>query len=151
MTESPTHFISCMLIPLKEHYVLLPRSTIAEVIPMPQLNQTNNKPDFYLGQCQWQSWQRPVIDFESLVKNTIANTSDANKLCILYGINSKIDISAYGLPCYGTPQLIQTNESTFAYAENTDDSEFLHFQMQVGNKIAYIPNLDMIEATLSQQ
>jgi len=150
MAENSTDFIPCMLIPLTEHYLLLPNSTIAEVVPMPRLNQEENKPSFWLGQCQWQNWQLPVIDLESLVKNVAANTFDANKLCILHGINAEIDISVYGLPCYGIPQLIHLNESALTLAKESEESEFLHFQIQVGNKIAYIPNLDRIEATLGQ-
>jgi len=150
MAENTTNFIPCMLIPLKQHYLLLPNSTIAEVVPMPRLSPVDNKANFWVGQCEWHSLDLPVINLESLVENTDSDITDANKLCVLHGINSSADINVYALPCYGVPQLIQINESALKLAEDAQDSDFLHYQIQIGNKIAYIPYLDRIETTLSQ-
>jgi len=151
MADNSTDFIPCMLIPLQQHYLLLPNSTIAEVIPMPHMREANDKPNYWIGQCDWHSWQLPIIDLESLVENEVYDISDANKLCVLHGINSSADINIYALPCYGVPQLIHLNESALKLAQDASDSDFLHYQIKIGNKVAYIPNLDKIELALSQQ
>jgi len=151
MADNSSDFIPCMLIPLQQHYLLLPNSTIAEVIPMPRVRAVDDKPNYWIGQCDWHSWQLPVIDLESLVENEVYDISDANKLCVLHGINTSADVSIYALPCYGVPQLIHLNESALKLALDTGDSDFVHYQIQIGNKVAYIPNLDKIEITLSQQ
>lgn len=151
MANISTDFIPCVLIPLHQHYLLLPNTTIAEVIPMPRLSTVENMPDYWVGQHDWKSWQLPVIDLEALVENNPADTVDANKLCILHGINGDANIKVYGLPCYGVPQLIHLNESALRLAPNTEESEFLHYQIQIGTKVAYIPNLDAIETSISQQ
>jgi len=151
MADNSSDFIPCMLIPLQQHYLLLPNSTIAEVIPMPRMSTVADKPDYWVGQCAWHSLQLSVIDLETLVENEPYDISDANKLCVLHGINSSADINVYALPCYGVPQLIHLNESALKLAQGTDASGFLHYQIQIGNKMAYIPNLDKVEATLSQQ
>lgn len=149
MADNSFDFIPCMLIPLQQHYLLLPNSTIAEVIPMPRLREVENKADYWVGQCDWHSWQLPVIDLESLVESESYDISDANKLCVLQGINTNAAVSVYALPCYGVPQLIHLNESALKLAQDTSESDYLHYQIQIGNKVAYIPNLDKIESTLS--
>lgn len=148
MAEQPSNFIPCMLIPLQQHYLLLPHTTLAEVVPMPELGETPNKPPYWVGQCQWHSWQIPVIDLESLVENRVASWADANKLCVLRGINEATSISVYGLPCYGVPQLIHLTESALQPVVDAADSKYLHCQVQIGSNIAYIPNLDNIEIEL---
>lgn len=150
MADNTSDFIPCMLIPLQQHYLLLPNSTIAEVIPMPRIRPSDDKPDYWVGQCDWHSLQLPVIDLESLVENEPYDTSDANKLCVLHGINSNASVSVYALPCYGVPQLIHLNESALKLAQDADRSDYLHYQIQIGKKEAYIPNLDNVEITLSQ-
>ena len=151
MTEKSTDFIPCMLIPLQQHYLLLPNTTIAEVVPMPhQIDITDDKPNYWIGQCLWHSQKITIIDLESMVENNLADAAEANKLCVLYGINTAVNINAYALPCYGVPQLIHLNESALKLAHDTEESEFLHYQVQIGNKVAYIPNLDLIENTISQ-
>ncbi len=149
MPEHSTDFIPCMLIPLQQHYLLLPNTTLAEVIPMPDLDKVSDKPQYWVGQCQWHSWQIPVIDLEGLVQDQLSNTADANKLCVIRGINDSSNINVYGLPCYGVPQLIHLTESALKPIEDADESEYLHSQIQIGNNIAYIPNLDNIEAALN--
>jgi len=151
MAENSSDFIPCMLIPLQQHYLLLPNSTIAEVFPMPHnIQSVDDKPQYWVGHYDWHAKQLPVIDLESLVETDTYDTSDANKLCVLHGINASADISVYALPCYGAPQLIHLDESALKLAKDGFDSEFLHYQIQIGKKIAYIPNLDKIEAALSQ-
>ena len=149
MSEQSTDFIPCMLIPLQQHYLLLPNTTLAEVIPMPQLDEVNGKPQYWVGQCNWHSWQIPVIDLEGMVQDNPADTADANKLCVIRGINDSSSVSVYGLPCYGVPQLFYLTESALKPVENADESNYLHSQIQIGNNIAYIPNLDNIESALN--
>ncbi|MBE9533016.1 MAG: chemotaxis protein CheW [Proteobacteria bacterium] len=151
MADNATDFIPCRLIPLQNHYLLLPNTTIAEVIPMPKLDSAVNKPSYWLGQYDWESTDLPVIDLESLIENTPLDTSTAAKLCIVHGINASSDVKTYALPCYGMPQLILLNESALNIVENTDSSEYIHCKIQIGNKITYIPNLDMVETIISQQ
>ena len=151
MAENSSDFIPCMLIPLQQHYLLLPNSTIAEVIPMPRVKPAEELPNYWIGECNWHEKKLPVINLESLIEGKDYDASDAHKLCVLHGINDSADIEVYALPCYGVPQLIHLNESALKLAQDTEGSGFLHYQIQIGKKMAYIPNLDKIEATLSQQ
>jgi chemosensory pili system protein ChpC len=149
MAENTTDFIPCMLIPLQKYFLLLPNSTIAEVIPMPQHTAMPNKSDFWVGECSWHDRQLPIINVEALIQSENTDVSDANKLCVLHGISDATDLPVYALPCFGVPQLIHLNESALLMAEDAEESDFLLFQLPIGNKLAYIPNLDSIEASLS--
>ena len=151
MADNITGFVPCMIIPLQHHYLLLPNSTLAEVIPAPRLIHTDSfKPSCWIGQCDWQSQIIPIIDLESLVEGNDPNTNNASKLCVLRGINTAANVGVYGLPCYGVPQLIHLTESVLKSATDAIESDFVHYQIQIGNKVAYIPNLDAIETMLSQ-
>lgn len=151
MADKSTNSIPCMLIPLQQHYVLLPKTAITEVIPMPKLSSVANKPNYWVGQYDWNSWLLPVLDLESLVQEKPADIELANKICILHGINPEAQIDVYAIACYGAAQLININEAALKLALDVEDSDFLHCQIKIGSKIAYIPNLDTIEATISQQ
>ncbi len=152
MADSTTDFIPCMLIPLRQHYLLLPNTTIAEVIPMPRITPETDMPKYCLGQYQWHSQNLAIIDLESLVEQNEQQGNAANKLCVLYSINTNNKLQAYALPCYGAPQLIHLNETALKLVEDgTVESEFLHCRTHIGNKVAYIPNLDKLEEIALQQ
>jgi len=151
MAEPTTDFIPCMLIPLRQHYLLLPNTTIAEVIPMPRMTAIENKPKDWLGQYQWHSQLLAIIDLESLIEQNEQPDNNANKLCVLYSINTNSKLQAYALPCYGAPQLIHLNETALKLVEDGEvESEYLHCRTHIGNKVAYIPNLDKLEAMILQ-
>ncbi|MBL4638760.1 MAG: chemotaxis protein CheW [Proteobacteria bacterium] len=144
-------FIHCVLIPLQNHFLLLPNPTIAEVIPMPKIEPAELSPNYWLGHYHWRDKVLPVIDLESMVENKTSTVSDANKLCILNGINPEAEIEFYALPCFGAPQLIMLNEAAVQQTHDNDDSNFLHCQIKIGNNVAFIPHLDNIEASLKDQ
>lgn len=152
MAEIVTDFIPCMLIPLEQHYLLLPNTTIAEVIPMPRYAPVDDKPKYWLGQYAWNGQTLTIIDLERLVEGEHDREAlIANKLCIIHSINPDSSIQAYGLPCHGAPQLIHLNESALKLVEGEQaQSPYLHCQTHIGNKIAYIPDLDKIETLITE-
>lgn len=151
MADILSDFIPCVLIPLKVHYLMLPNSTIAEVIPLPKLNSSNLSSPFWVGQYAWQDQTLAVIDLDSLIEDKPSACDDANKLCIIRGINIESAVNNYAFPCYGAPQLIHLTESALKIINTPEQSDYTHCQLQIGNKIAYIPNLDAIEMVISRQ
>ena len=144
-----TNAIHCMLIPLKEYFMLLPNSSIAEVTPMPKINLDDSGPDNSLGQHQWQNQDVTIIDIEALATHKPSDISRATKLCILNAINIESEVNYYAVPCFGSPQLITIDESAIKFSDDLTDSDYIHGQIKIGNKVAFIPHLDNIETTLS--
>jgi len=151
MAELSTDFIPCMLIPLQQRYLLIPNTAIAEVIPMPKISSSEEQASYCLGQYQWNNEQITILDLEDLVEDKEGHSEGANKLCIIHSINKDNKLHAYALPCHGAPQLIHLNENGLRLVEDEiESSKFLHCRTHVGNKIAYIPNLDKLEELVLQ-
>lgn len=147
-------YVHCMLIPLRQHYLLLPNTTIAEVIPLPRqiFSAPAAEQRFVVGQCHWQDSILPVIDLENLIDEPAdADSRAANKLCIINGINDNAAIDHYALPCCGAPQLITLNEAALQTSDQDNAQNWLYCQIKIGNKTALIPNLDDIESYLQNQ
>lgn len=141
-------FIHCMLIPLQKHYLLLPNSTITEVIPKATINQSSAKTTPWLEWVDWQQKSLAVVDLETLLAQDVETVYPANKLCIIEGINADADIVFYAIPCTGSPQLITLNASALKMTHDQNASEFLYCQIKIGNKVAFIPHLDNLEMAI---
>ena len=137
-------FIHCMLIPLRQHYLLLPNPTIAEVIPLPRLTDS----DINSTWCIWRDLPLEVIDLETLIGSGQQNNRQINKLCVINGINSDAKIKHYAVACCGAPQLITINETAVQPTHDIVDSDWLHCQIKIGSNVAFIPKLDNIETHL---
>ncbi|WP_289281423.1 MULTISPECIES: chemotaxis protein CheW [unclassified Methylophaga] len=141
-------FVHCMLIPLQKHYLLLPNSTITEVLPKATIKQAATKMTPWLEWVEWQQKKLAVVDLETLLKQNIETLYPANKLCIIEGINADADIGYYAIPCTGSPQLITLNASALKMTHDQNNSDYLYCQIKVGNKVAFIPNLDKLEIAI---
>ena len=136
-------FIHCMLIPLQKHYLLLPNSTITEVIPKATINSSSTKTTPWLEWVDWQQKSLAVVDLETLLAQDVETVYPANKLCIIEGINAEADIGFYAIPCTGSPQLITLNASALKMTHDQNASE-----IKIGNKVAFIPHLDNLELAI---
>lgn len=150
MTEPQNLFVHCMLIPLHQHYLLLPNSSIAEVIPKTGVAEQRSEHQDWLGFIDWQGEQLPVVHLEKLLNHDTEIPSAANKLCIINGINDEAGIASYAIPCSGSPQLITLNQSALHLTHDDNNSPYLHCQIKISNKVALIPNLDRLENTLRE-
>lgn len=146
--RNQSDFIHCMLIPLRQYYLLLPNPTIAEVIPLPRMTDSDIDTVEYIGQFFWRDQPLQVIDLETLTGCTQPGERQITKLCVINGINSEAKIKQYAVACCGAPQLITINESALQPIDEVMDSDWLHCQVKIGSNIALIPKLDRIEMHL---
>jgi chemosensory pili system protein ChpC len=143
MTEIKAQFVHCMLIPLSQHYLLLPNSSISQVIPKAGIRSDSDRQS-WLDFMDWQQQRIPVVHLEQLLNDEPAQDS-SNKLCIINGINTEAEIASYAIPCSGSPQLITLNQAALRLTHDDNSSPYLHCQIKISNKVALIPNLDALE------
>lgn len=149
--QNTAQFIHCMLIPLHQHYLLLPNSTIAEVIPKTGIDKKTPCPEHWLGYVNWREQKLPIINLENLITPGADEISTGNKLCIISGINPDADMEFYAIPCNGSPQLITLNQAALRLTHDDNPSPYLHCQIKIGNKVAFIPDLDQLEIAIQSQ
>lgn len=151
MTAQAPQFVHCMLIPLNRHYLLLPNSSISEVIPVTGVSQEQTDSTDWLGFIHWQQEKLPLVRLEQLLGDQPETETISGKMCIVNGINPEAGLSRYAIPCSGSPQLITLNQAALHLTHDDNNSPYLHCQIKISNKIALIPNLDHLETTIQSQ
>lgn len=152
--QKSSDYVHCMLIPMSQYYLLLPNTTIAEVIPMPKLAENVTADSTILGFYHWRDNILPVIDLDVLMTDALPKGNaprPAHKLCIINGIHIEAQIQLYAAPCHGVPQLITLNASALQASEETEENPWIYSQLKIGHKTAFIPNLDAIEKHIKNQ
>ena len=147
MTDAIPDSIRCMLVPLQDKLLLIPNTTVVEVIQLPSTTTAEHVPDYWVGYCSWRSQQLPVIDLDGLLERRAANSQNASHLCILKGINDPEALTLYALPCYAPPQLISISTDTLESVTETEH-DWLYGQIKIGSKIALIPDVDTLETII---
>ncbi len=147
MADAITDAIRCMLLPLKDKLLLIPNTTVMEVVHFPHTEPAETAPDYWVGHFNWRTQQPPIIDIDALLAQRPAENQDATHVCILKGIHKPDTLNAYALPCYAPPQLININMDTLQSLTQTKD-DWLYGQINIGSKATLIPNLDALEALI---
>lgn len=138
------------LVPLQKNNILLPNSTVAEIIPYEPLQRIQNSPAWFLGLLSWRGVQVPVISFEMLTSAgasfSLVSVASAS-LVICSALGGKDEMRYFALVAQALPRLMHlTPEELIETQEDTVETELL--LVRLNGQPAVIPDLEYIESCL---
>lgn len=152
MSQILTNFVASQVIPLQHENLLLPNTTVAEVIDYVAPTPVEGAPEWYLGQISWRGLVIPVFSFEAMMNEAIAEPTAKSRVVVFNAISGKGEQSFYAMPTQGIPQLMRLNSKNVSIVDDASaSSEVLHCHVVIGDQVAAIPNMDSIEAQLFTQ
>lgn len=142
-----TGTIACLLAPVTGKQLLLPNVTVAEVVPIGDLQPPpEGAGPWHRGFLSWRDQLVPVVAFETL--NGEGVPREMERVAILNGISAQRDLPFYGLVVQGIPTSARVKIAQLEDLEGapTGPAEFL--KVRYVGEMAVIPDLDMVEAKL---
>ena len=141
--ELPTQVASLML-PICEHFLLLPNVSIAEIIGCPSIEAVKNKPKWFLGYIEWRSIHVPIISFEIANGMDPSNVSEPQRVAVLNGITGGNDLPFFCIATQGIPRLTRVYTETIVESDAAEgDLEFM--RVIVNGEDAVIPEVEKLE------
>jgi len=139
------------LVPLQKSNILLPRNTVAELIPYEPLQRIQNTPDWFLGLLSWRGVQVPVFSFEMLTRAgasfSLMSVASAS-LVICTTLGGKDELRYFALVAQALPRLMNlTPEELIESQEDTVETELSI--VRLNGQPAVIPDLEYIETCLA--
>jgi len=142
--------VYCLLVPLQEERLIVPRSCVAEVIrdSLPQSDE--NSDNWLCGQVEWNGREIPVISFERLCGQRVASGGSRSRIVIFNAILEGPGAQHYGVVCEGFPQMVRVNaEVTEVDPDYTPpQSAPVVCRVRLINEQALIPALDELETII---
>jgi chemosensory pili system protein ChpC len=137
--------IHCMLIPTDSEMLLLPTSTMAEVIDYSPPEPMDATPPWLLGQVEWESRQVPVFSFNALINGTdVEEVSPTSKIMILKSLSKSAKVPYLGLLLGGLPRPITIKEDKLVEVGDEKKSLGVFSRVTVEDDEAIIPDLDRL-------
>lgn len=137
--------VHCMYIPTEQETLLLPTSTMAEVIDFVKPAPMESSPGWLLGQVEWESRQVPVFSFCDLINGTdVSNVPSKSKIMILKSLSKSARVPYLGLLLTDLPRPVVIKE--FNIEETGDEKKSLgaYRWITVDEQDAIIPDLDRL-------
>jgi len=137
--------IRCLLIPTDGETMLLPITTMAEMVDISLLQTMDDAPPWLLGQVEWESRQVPVFAFSALINGKdLEPISSRSKIMIIKSLSESARMPFLGLLLGGVPRPVEVQEN--ALVEKGDEKKSLGVYRRVtfGEQDAIIPDLDRL-------
>ncbi|MDH3786996.1 MAG: chemotaxis protein CheW [Xanthomonadales bacterium] len=141
----PGKELHCMLIPVESGTLLLPTSTMAEVIDYAEPAPMDSSPGWLLGQVEWESRQVPVFSFCDLINGTdIDKVAPKSKIMILKSLSDSARMPYLGLLLNDLPKPVAIKESNLVQTGDEKKSLGVYSRITVDEQDAIIPDLDRL-------
>ena len=138
-----------VMLPVTGGRVLVPNTTMAEVITYAHPAPVEDAPPWLLGRLAWRGWGLPVVAFSVLAGVTQQEPSENTRVAILKALGGHARLPYFGILTQGFPRLTLVSEDTL----EPDEVEGalptgVREQVRVHEEPAWIPDLAMVEKLL---
>lgn len=145
-TESLPREIRGVMLPATGGRLLVPNTTMAEVITYAHPSPIAGAPPWLLGRLAWRGWGLPVLAFSALA-GTAGNESTENaRVAILKALNGHPRLPYFGVLTQGFPRLTLISEDMLGSDEDAGALPIgVREQVRVHGEPAWIPDLAAVE------
>jgi chemosensory pili system protein ChpC len=151
--DTPTDEIYCLLLPLADDRLLVPRSCVTEVVNYQAPTPMESAPPWYLGTIAWGGRRVPLVSFEAACGRAPPRTSGRTRIVVLQGITGLTTGGHFALLTQGFPQLVRLNPTVI----HSDDSRTFNerspviCQVRMVNDYPLLPDFERLEAMISEE
>lgn len=137
--------VHCMLIPTETELLILPTSTMVQVIDFSTPEPTDNAPPWLLGQVEWEHRQVPVFSFSALINGSdVGEVSSRTKIMILKSLSDSARMPFIGLLLADLPKPIAVKDKTLVETGDEKKSLGVFSRVTVEDEAAIVPDLDRL-------
>lgn len=135
-----------VMLPVTGGRVLVPNTTMAEVITYARPAPIADAPAWMLGRLAWRGWGLPVLAFSVLAGVADQEPTENTRVAILKALSGHARLPYFGVLCQGFPRLTLISEKMLV----PDDASGavltgVREQVRVHDEAAWIPDLGAIE------
>ena len=145
----------CLLVPIADDRLLVPRSSVTEVINYQAPTPMEGAPPWYLGTVAWGGRRVPLVSFEAACGRTPPRASGRTRIVVMQGITPLAAAAGghFAVLTQGFPQLVRLS----ADVVHQDDSRTFGerspviCQVRMVNEYPLVPDFERIEQMISEE
>jgi chemosensory pili system protein ChpC len=143
----------CLLVPLHEDRLLMPRSCVTEVVNYQAPTPMEGAPPWYLGTIAWGGRRVPLVSFEALCGRTPPRMSGRTRIVVMQGITGFTAGGHFAVLTQGFPQLVRLSPDVI-HADDSrtfDDRSGVICQVRMVNEYPIVPDFERLEEMIAEE
>ncbi|MDA3914241.1 chemotaxis protein CheW [Oleiagrimonas sp.] len=151
MNEALPQEIRGVLITVTGGRLLLPNASVSEVITMSNPEPVENAPAWLLGRVSWRGWHVPLVSFPGMVGWEQTEGELHSRVAIIKALGGNPRMPFIAMLTQGFPRLTALSPDVVVPDASEEAlPEGISAQVMVRDDQAYIPDLALIEARVSE-
>ncbi|MBN8736913.1 MAG: chemotaxis protein CheW [Xanthomonadales bacterium] len=140
------HEIRGVMLPVTGGRLLVPNTTMAEVITYAHPAPIGGAPPWLLGRLAWRGWGLPVLAFSALAGTADNESTENTRVAILKALSGYPRLPYFGVLTQGFPRLTLISEDILGSDEDAGALPIgVREQVRVHGEPAWIPDLAAVE------
>lgn len=142
--------IYSLLIPLEKERLVVPRSSVAEVIRYAAPIGAADEDSWFRGRVTWNTIEIPIVSIERLSGLTPPVPAGKTRIVVFQPVSA--GTTPYGLLAEGFPQMLRVSREVMELdqAYNPPEDGAIICRVQLLQEQALIPDLELIEQSLAK-
>ncbi|MCK4710421.1 MAG: chemotaxis protein CheW [Gammaproteobacteria bacterium] len=141
--------IRCIQLPLVDWQLILPNSTVAEIIAYSKPEQPGE--DWYDGLLSWRGVMVPVVSIEGMCQRNQQEPGHRSRTAIIYNLSGDKKLPYIGVILQDIPRAYLAEEDRMQSVAASPECEFLIGRADIMLEQLMIPDLDAIMAAVKQR
>lgn len=142
---STTTEVPCMLLPMLDHTLIVPTTSIAEMSAVGPLEARDNAPDWLMGMYSWRGISVPVISIERLNGGDLPKLNTGGRIAVLNntGVDKRVHFTA--IHTQGIPRMARVTENDIEEDSSTEKRPYDIMAVKVGMEEFFMPDIPALE------
>jgi chemosensory pili system protein ChpC len=142
----------CLLVPLADDRLLLPRSCVAEVINYQAPTPMGGAPPWYLGTVAWGGRRVALVSYEAILGRVLPRTSGRTRIVVMQGITDQTG-GHFAVLTQGFPQLVRLGLEVLHFDESRAFNERTPVlgQFRMVNEYPLVPDFERLETMIAEE
>jgi chemosensory pili system protein ChpC len=148
-----TDEIYCLLVPLADDRLLVPRSCVTEVINYQAPTPMEGAPPWYLGTVAWGGRRVPLVSFEAACGRNPPRASGRTRIVVMQGITGDSGPGHLAVLSQGLPQLVRLSPDVVHANDSRTFGERspVICQVRMVNEYPLVPDFERVERMIAEE
>jgi chemosensory pili system protein ChpC len=138
--------IACLMVPVCGRMLLVPSTSVAEIVPFTAVSRVVDSPDWLLGNYHWRELKVPLISFEQINGEVRPDLHSRCRVAVLNTTGQSDSLPFVAIMTQGIPRLARVTEDDLQQLDiNADKKPFQLMHVSLAGEEAFVPDIEAME------
>ena len=142
--------IRCLLLPTMGYKIILPHSSVEEVLPFAVIEETEDSRKYIMGMLNWRRYKLPLISMEALNNQSKPEVKRRTRAAVVQCVSADGELKYFSIILSGMPKMIVLSAADMIDVADDSRPACTVKKVSVNGEQVYIPDMAAIEYVLNK-